>query len=119
MANDLLVLITGAMDTSRLTILSTLCYLVKNKVSRDKVLEEIRAYSQIKNLQQGSQMNPSKEELVKNFIFLNRVNNESLRLNPPGPVTDSYIITKDVEFDGIKWKKDTIMVYWLWGVHHD
>jgi len=96
-----------------------MCYLIKNKESRDKILEEVAAHMKSKNLEKGAQLNPSNDELINNFKFLNRVTNESLRFNPPAAITDQYIIENDVEFDGIKWKKGSLVYFWLWGLHHD
>ena len=83
-ANDLLIMILGAMDTTKTAICIAMCYLIKNKVSRDKVLEEVRAHCQMRNLEESAQLNPTKDDLSKNFKFLNRVLNESLRFYPPG-----------------------------------
>jgi len=119
MANDLFILIFGALDTSRNAIIFTMSYFIKNKASRDKVLDEVAAYAQMKNIDRGAQMNPTKDEVAKNFKFLNRCVSESLRMNPPGPITEQYIIKDDVEFDGIKWKKDTMIFAFIWALHHD
>jgi len=73
----------------------------------------------VKNLEKGSQLNPTKDEINKSFKYLNRVINESLRFNPPAPITDQYIIKEDIEFDGIKWKKGSDIHFWIWGLHHD
>ena len=119
MANDLFILIFGALDTSRNAIIFTMSYFIKNKASRDKVLDEVAAYAQMKNIDRGAQMNPTKDEVAKNFKFLNRCVSESLRMNPPGPITEQYVIKDDVEFDGIKWKKDTMIFAFIWALHHD
>lgn len=119
MANDLIILILAAQDTSKNTIIFTMCYLIKNKLSRDKVLEEVKAHAQMRNLEQGTQLNPSKEDLGNNFKFLNRCINEAMRFNPPAPMTDQYIIKEDVEFDGIKWTKGSCLLFYIWGIHHD
>lgn len=45
--------------------------------------------------------------------------NESLRINPPGAYSDQYILIKDYESNGIKFKKDTHIMFNIYGLHHN
>ena len=117
--NDIIIMIFGAMDTTKTAITTAMCYLIKNKESRDKILEEVRAHCQMRNLEESAQLNPTKDDLSKNFKFLNCVLSESLRMCPPGPITDRYTVKKDVEFDGIKYLNGTNLLFWIYGIHHD
>jgi len=119
MANDLILIILAALDTSRNSIIIAMVYLIRNKESRDKILQENKAYSLIKNLQEETQLNPTKEELGQHFKFLHKVISESMRINPPSPASDFYVITKDVEHNGIKWTKGTNVCLNIYVAHHD
>ena len=55
----------------------------------------------------------------KHFKFLNQCTKESLRINPPGPLTDQIKVLKDVEFDGVKYLKDSLIIFNIWGIHHN
>ncbi|GJM31711.1 MAG: cytochrome P450 [Saprospiraceae bacterium] len=64
----------------------------------------------------GNKVHPSFEDL-KRLTYSRQVIQESMRLFPPAWVTNRITATDDI-FEGIKIPKGTIMVLYIYGVHH-
>jgi len=55
---------------------------------------------------------------LRNFIYLNQVINEGMRMYPPAWLTDRVAIQED-NYQGFNIKKGTLVIPFFYGAHHD
>jgi len=118
-ANDVILMMMAATDTSRNGSIIALSHLMKNSKSKQRVRDEIRDFCDRENIPESeTSLNPSSND-IKQFTFLQNVIKESFRFNPPVPNVDDYEILEDITVDGITIKKGTLVKYNITGLHHN
>lgn len=117
LTNDMVMAILGSTDTSRNNSIISLCYLAKNPECLKKVRAEIRKFQEMKNLKPNEHIDPTSDDIKNHFVYLKCVIDEALRFMHPVPLTDDYIVQKDFECKGIKFKKGVKVSFHIADIH--
>lgn len=117
-SNDIVIVLSAATDTSRNTITIVLSHFAKNKASSERARAEIDALMKKKGITdilkaEHNQVNA--DELP----HLYRVIDECMRVNPPLPTTEEFIVLKDCNMGGINFTKGSSCMFHLYGLHHN
>ena len=111
-SNDLIIGMIAGTETSRNTTIYTLCHLIKNTASRERVFAEINASMARSGLDDVLKMG-HKHTKETDFEFLNMVVSESLRYNAPAPTTEEFRIAKDCQLGKYRFKKDQPVIFFI------
>ena len=117
-ANDVIMAILGGTDTGRNSVLISLCHLIKNASSRERVRNEINQSLKKNNVNDVIDLThkhiggiAAGTSSTADFGFLNQVIHESLRFNTPLKQSDEYRTTRECTLGGYTIQKDTGLIF--------
>ena len=115
---DLVIALIAAGDTAIFAIIIALCFLIPSKKWTGRIEEETIKVMKEKGIADVLTMG---HKDIKRTDFVNTwcVIKESLRINPPAPITDEYTITRDCKAGFVDFKKGTHIMFYPYGAHRD
>ncbi|KAL1318034.1 cytochrome P450 82A1-like [Arachis ipaensis] len=106
-----LTMITGATDTTTVTLTWAMCMLLRNPHTLKKAKEEL-------NTQIGKERRILESDLSK-LQYLQAIIKETLRLYPPSPLGVHREFTENCNLGGYQIKKGTRLITNIWKIHTD
>lgn len=67
----------------------------------------------------GAEALTHKHTTPTDLEFLSWTINETLRINPPIPITERFRIARDCKLGDYNFKKDEYVAFFMYGVHHN